>query len=213
MCMIAGVIMGDAHLVPTWPGAGWLIVLALSSQVVGWLLITVSLPRLPAALTSLLLTRPAGRHPSRSRRSSSRSPERTAAGRRGDRARGAAGGYEPGASAGAWRSGARSMREPAVEWSPEQVLGLGAQERARPRAVVGGDVPPGAADEHDRLLPSLVRARSAAGGELVGDRDPGRAQLAAGRVGGRASPRAATGRRSRSRRRTARGARPARRSR
>ena len=30
--------------------------LALSSQVLGWLLITASLPRLPAALTSVLLT-------------------------------------------------------------------------------------------------------------------------------------------------------------
>ena len=30
--------------------------LALSSQVLGWLLISVSLPRLPAALTSVLLT-------------------------------------------------------------------------------------------------------------------------------------------------------------
>ena len=30
--------------------------LALTSQVLGWLLITSSLPRLPAALTSLLLT-------------------------------------------------------------------------------------------------------------------------------------------------------------
>jgi drug/metabolite transporter (DMT)-like permease len=56
LCVIAGVIIGDAHLVPVWPGAGWLIVLALTSQVLGWLLITISLPRLPAALTSLLLT-------------------------------------------------------------------------------------------------------------------------------------------------------------
>jgi drug/metabolite transporter (DMT)-like permease len=56
LCVIAGVVIGDAHLVPVWPGAGWLIVLALTSQVVGWLLITISLPRLPAALTSLLLT-------------------------------------------------------------------------------------------------------------------------------------------------------------
>lgn len=55
-CVIAGVIIGDADLAPDWPGAGWLIVLALTSQVVGWLLITISLPRLPAALTSLLLT-------------------------------------------------------------------------------------------------------------------------------------------------------------
>jgi drug/metabolite transporter (DMT)-like permease len=30
-------------------------VLALTSQVLGWLLITISLPRLPAAITSLLL--------------------------------------------------------------------------------------------------------------------------------------------------------------
>ena len=32
------------------------MLLALSSQVLGWLLISASLPRLPAALTSLLLT-------------------------------------------------------------------------------------------------------------------------------------------------------------
>jgi drug/metabolite transporter (DMT)-like permease len=55
-CLVAGLVIGDAHLVPTWPGAGWLVTLALTSQVLGWLLITVSLPRLPAALTSLLLT-------------------------------------------------------------------------------------------------------------------------------------------------------------
>lgn len=54
-CVVAGVIIGDARLVPSWPGAGWLIVLALTSQVLGWLLITTSLPRLPAAMTSLLL--------------------------------------------------------------------------------------------------------------------------------------------------------------
>ncbi|HZU61955.1 MAG TPA: DMT family transporter [Solirubrobacteraceae bacterium] len=56
LCLIAGEIIGDAHLMPVWPGAGWLITLALTSQVLGWLLITISLPRLPAALTSLLLT-------------------------------------------------------------------------------------------------------------------------------------------------------------
>ena len=46
---------GAADLVPTWPEHGWLALLAVSSQVVGWLLISVSLPRLPAAVTSLLL--------------------------------------------------------------------------------------------------------------------------------------------------------------
>lgn len=56
LCVAAGAVIGDAHLVPQWPGAAWLITLALTSQVLGWLLITISLPRLPAALTSLLLT-------------------------------------------------------------------------------------------------------------------------------------------------------------
>jgi drug/metabolite transporter (DMT)-like permease len=55
-CLAAGLIIGDADLAPDWPGAGWLITLALSSQVLGWLLITSSLPRLPAAVASLLLT-------------------------------------------------------------------------------------------------------------------------------------------------------------
>ena len=54
--LIGGVALGEANLVPSWPAHGWLILLALSSQVVGWLLITSSLPRLPAAQTSFLLT-------------------------------------------------------------------------------------------------------------------------------------------------------------
>jgi drug/metabolite transporter (DMT)-like permease len=54
--LIGGAIVGDLDLVPTWPGHGWLATLALTSQVLGWLLISVSLPRLPAALTSVLLT-------------------------------------------------------------------------------------------------------------------------------------------------------------
>jgi drug/metabolite transporter (DMT)-like permease len=52
----AGLVIGDARLVPSWPGAGWLLLLAFSSQVLGWLLIARSLPRLPAALAALLLT-------------------------------------------------------------------------------------------------------------------------------------------------------------
>jgi drug/metabolite transporter (DMT)-like permease len=50
-----GATYGAVDLVPSWPAHGWLVLLALSSQVVGWLLISTSLPRLPAALTSLLL--------------------------------------------------------------------------------------------------------------------------------------------------------------
>ncbi len=51
-----GVAIGVDDLVPAWPSAAWLVTLALTSQVVGWLLITVSLPRLPAAMTSMILT-------------------------------------------------------------------------------------------------------------------------------------------------------------
>jgi drug/metabolite transporter (DMT)-like permease len=47
---------GVGDLAPAWPSAGWLVLLALSSQVMGWLLISVSLPRLPAAMTSMILT-------------------------------------------------------------------------------------------------------------------------------------------------------------
>jgi drug/metabolite transporter (DMT)-like permease len=52
----AGWALDELELTPTWPEHGWLIALALSSQVLGWLLITTALPRVPAALTSVLLT-------------------------------------------------------------------------------------------------------------------------------------------------------------
>jgi drug/metabolite transporter (DMT)-like permease len=52
---VAGVALGDLDLAPSWPAHGWLVALALSGQVVGWLLISVSLPRLPAAATSIVL--------------------------------------------------------------------------------------------------------------------------------------------------------------
>ena len=52
---LAGWATHDLDLVPSWPAHGWLLALALGSQVVGWLLISVSLPRLPAAVTSVLL--------------------------------------------------------------------------------------------------------------------------------------------------------------
>jgi drug/metabolite transporter (DMT)-like permease len=40
---------------PTWPGHFWLAVLAIVSQVIGWLCIATALPRLPAIETSILL--------------------------------------------------------------------------------------------------------------------------------------------------------------
>ena len=45
----------------SWPSHGWLMLLALTAQVLGWLLISSSLPRLPAAVTSVvLLLQPVG---------------------------------------------------------------------------------------------------------------------------------------------------------
>ena len=52
---IGGLAVGDLDWVPDLEAQAWLVVLALSSQVLGWLLISVSLPRLPALLTSILL--------------------------------------------------------------------------------------------------------------------------------------------------------------
>ena len=54
--LAVALLLGAGDIAPAWPSAGWLIVLALSSQVLGWLLIAISLPRLPAALTSVILT-------------------------------------------------------------------------------------------------------------------------------------------------------------
>ncbi len=57
--IVVGSLLGELDLVPTLPMHVWLVVLAFTSQVVGYLLINVSLPRLPSVLTSLiLLTQP-----------------------------------------------------------------------------------------------------------------------------------------------------------
>ena len=47
----------DPHFafVPVWPAHLWLVLLALTSQVAGWLLISIALPRLPSVETSILL--------------------------------------------------------------------------------------------------------------------------------------------------------------
>ncbi len=123
---IAGAIIGDAHFVPHLPGAWWLITLALTSQVVGWLLITISLPRLPAAITSLLLCiQPIG-----------------------SVALGAIILSE--APTGLQLVGVvMVLAGLLVATLPEQVLGLGAQQRLRPRTIGRGHVAIGAADEHD----------------------------------------------------------------
>lgn len=58
--LLLGALLGELA-VPSAAAVGWLAALALTAQVVGWLLISSSLPRLPAALTSvLLLAQPVG---------------------------------------------------------------------------------------------------------------------------------------------------------
>ena len=57
---VLGAVLGELA-VPSLRALGWLLALALTAQVLGWLLISSSLPRLPAALTSvLLLAQPVG---------------------------------------------------------------------------------------------------------------------------------------------------------
>jgi drug/metabolite transporter (DMT)-like permease len=51
-----GWALGELRLEPSWPAHGWLVLLALTSQVLGWLLISIALPRVPAAVTSVVLT-------------------------------------------------------------------------------------------------------------------------------------------------------------
>jgi len=52
---LGGIAVGDIDWVPGLESQAWLVLLAMSSQVLGWLLISVSLPRLPALLTSIVL--------------------------------------------------------------------------------------------------------------------------------------------------------------
>jgi len=53
--LLLGAGFGGLQLHIGWPSFWWLLLLSLTSQTIGWLLITSSLPRLPAAISSLLL--------------------------------------------------------------------------------------------------------------------------------------------------------------
>jgi drug/metabolite transporter (DMT)-like permease len=55
-CIPIGLVWGNLDWTPGWSAQGYLLLLAWSSQALGWLLISITLPRLPAALTSVLLT-------------------------------------------------------------------------------------------------------------------------------------------------------------
>ncbi len=50
-----GLLLGSLDLTPSLVVLAWMALLALTSQVLGYLFITVSLPRLPAAIGSILL--------------------------------------------------------------------------------------------------------------------------------------------------------------
>jgi drug/metabolite transporter (DMT)-like permease len=55
VAVVVGVIIGDLDPVPAWPSHGWLALLGLTSQSIAYLLISMSLPRLPAAAVSIIL--------------------------------------------------------------------------------------------------------------------------------------------------------------
>jgi drug/metabolite transporter (DMT)-like permease len=52
---IVGSALGRFDPVPSWPAHGWLLLLGITAQSAGYLLISLSLPRLPAAVTSIIL--------------------------------------------------------------------------------------------------------------------------------------------------------------
>ena len=58
--LLLGLAFGGLDLRVPWPSLLWLLLLSLTSQTISWLLITSSLPRLPAAISALtLLLQPA----------------------------------------------------------------------------------------------------------------------------------------------------------
>ena len=50
VALLVGLPLGDLHLAPTWPAHGWLALYGVTSQFLGYVL-----PRLPAALVSIIL--------------------------------------------------------------------------------------------------------------------------------------------------------------
>jgi drug/metabolite transporter (DMT)-like permease len=52
---IVGSLLGELDLVPRWPSHFWLILVGITSQSIGYLIISISLPRLPATVVSIIL--------------------------------------------------------------------------------------------------------------------------------------------------------------
>jgi len=59
--LVAGALWQGIDLAPSWAAFGWLLALAISGQVLGWLALATALPRLSARVgSSLLLLQPVG---------------------------------------------------------------------------------------------------------------------------------------------------------
>lgn len=55
VALALGLGTGQLNLVPAWPEHGWLLLLGITAQSIAYLLISISLPRLPAVTTSIIL--------------------------------------------------------------------------------------------------------------------------------------------------------------
>jgi len=53
--LLVGFALGSLDLTPGWESMLWLILLGVSAQAIGYLFISLSLPRLPAVVTSIIL--------------------------------------------------------------------------------------------------------------------------------------------------------------
>jgi drug/metabolite transporter (DMT)-like permease len=55
VALVVGLGLGSIDLLPSWPAHLWLVLLGVSAQSAGYLFISLSLPRLPAVVTSIIL--------------------------------------------------------------------------------------------------------------------------------------------------------------
>lgn len=56
VCLVTGLAVGDLDFAPSAAALAWLVLLALLTQFLAWILVAISLPRLPAVVTSVSLT-------------------------------------------------------------------------------------------------------------------------------------------------------------
>jgi drug/metabolite transporter (DMT)-like permease len=55
VAVVVGLLLNELDPVPAWPSHGWLALVGITSQSIGYLVISISLPRLPASLVSIIL--------------------------------------------------------------------------------------------------------------------------------------------------------------